>query len=91
MEKRYPPLSGKVSDCNVDCRKAADTTESFPAKRESWVYVLCIWEKHYPVYRESEISPVKQARSGYTEKLFVSYERSVTLSHYFHNKARSRL
>jgi hypothetical protein len=37
--------------------------------------VVFIWEKHYPGHRDLAC---QQARSRYTGKLFVSYERSVT-------------
>jgi hypothetical protein len=37
--------------------------------------VVFIWEKHYPGHRDLAC---QQARSRYTGKLFISYERNVT-------------
>jgi hypothetical protein len=74
MEKRYP--ANRVSfrlwrstEHQLNW-KVADTTESYPALRENCVHM----GKHYPGYRDLAC---QQARSQYTGKLFVSYERSV--------------
>ena len=48
---------------------------------------MFIWEKHYPGHRDLAC---QQARSRYTGKLFVSYERSVTFLKKFINNSRGK-
>ena len=76
MEKRYPRLPGKVSGRDVALvrlaiEKLLTRQKVFPLSGK----VVFIWEKHFPVYRDLAC---QQARSWYTGKLFVSYERGVT-------------
>jgi hypothetical protein len=74
MEKSYPAYRVKFPAVTSSTEhqlnwKVADTTESYPAKRESCVH---LGKKHYPGHRDLAC---QQARSRYTGKLVVSYER----------------
>ena len=69
-------LPGKVPDCDVALSKS--TIEKLLTRQKVFPLsgkVMFIWAKHYPVYRDLAC---QQARSRYTGKLFVSYERSGT-------------
>ena len=67
--------AGKVKNIKIHFknRKVADTTECFPAKRESCGYVVFIWEKHYPGHQDLAC---QQARSRYTGN-FLSHMNAV--------------
>ena len=49
--------------------------ERFPVKRESFGYVVFIWDENYLRHRDLAC---QQVRSRYSGELFVSYERNVT-------------